>query len=189
MGLSPMRFKSYIWPYNPKIYEISYQRQLVSHKVPFGSYALQNVGRTNRILRGAGEFAGTDAYAQFKQLATVFYEETPGILVHPVWQISRAYFVGLSLKQAPREDYVSYTFEFWECPPVTIVSKKRQVPEETTPAGAASNTEGTWYTVVSGDNLWAIANRYGITLATLLALNPQVKNPNLIYPGNRIRVA
>ena len=187
MGLSPMRFKNYIWPYNPKTYEIAYQKQVVSHKVPFGNYILQNMGRTNRILRGTGEFIGADAYAQFKKLATVFYEETPGMLIHPVWQISKAYFVALSLKQAPREDYVSYSFEFWEHSP--IIKSVRRTDSDTIVGGNTGDAEENWYTVVSGDNLWNIANRYGMTLDALLVLNPQIKNPNLIYPGDKIRVA
>jgi spore coat assembly protein SafA len=186
VGLSPMRFKNYIWPYNPKTYEIAYQRQLISHKVPFGNYILQNMGRTNRILRGEGAFIGPDAYTEFKKLSAVFYDDTPGMLVHPVWQSSRAYFVALSLKQAPREDYVSYCFEFWEQSPA-VISKKHTA--DSTTEGVTAGAEGTWYTVVSGDNLWSIANRYGITVSALLALNPQIKNPNLIYPGDKIQVA
>lgn len=183
MGLSPMRFKQYIWPYNPKTYEILYQQQVVSHKVPFGTYLLQPMGRTNRILRGEGEFMGPDAYAEFKKLATVFYDETPGMLVHPVWQSAKAYFVSLSLKQEPREDYVRYSFEFWECPPA--------VPKISVPAAEEENVstaEAQWYTVVKGDTLWSIANRYGLGMDALLGMNPQIKNPNLIYPGDRIRV-
>ena len=187
VGLSPMRFKNYIWPYNPKTYEIAYQKQVVSHKVPFGNYILQNMGRTNQILRGTGEFIGADAYAQFKKLATVFYEETPGMLIHPVWQISKAYFVALSLKQAPREDYVSYSFEFWEHSP--IIKSVRRTDSDTIVGSNTGDAEENWYTVVSGDNLWNIANRYGMTLDALLVLNPQIKNPNLIYPGDKIRVA
>lgn len=32
-----------------------------------------------------------------------------------MWQSAKAYFAALSLKQEPRADYVSYSFEFWEC--------------------------------------------------------------------------
>ena len=33
-----------------------------------------------------------------------------------------------------------------------------------------------------------IARRYGVTLSSLIAANPQIKNPNLIYPGNEVRL-
>ncbi len=39
-----------------------------------------------------------------------------------------------------------------------------------------------------GDTLWGIAKRYGVALTALIAANPQIKNPNLIYPGNWVRI-
>lgn len=42
------------------------------------------------------------------------------------------------------------------------------------------------YTVVKGDTLSRIAKKHGISLSQLLAWNPQIKNPNLIYPGQII---
>ena len=43
--------------------------------------------------------------------------------------------------------------------------------------------------MVRGDTLWAIARRYGMSLSALVALNPQIKNPNLILVGQKVRVA
>ena len=44
------------------------------------------------------------------------------------------------------------------------------------------------YTVVKGDTLSSIAERFGLTLAEIEAKNPQITNPNLIYPGQVINV-
>lgn len=44
------------------------------------------------------------------------------------------------------------------------------------------------YTVKRGDTLSGIAVKYGMRLADLLALNPQIKNPNLIYVGQVINI-
>ena len=44
------------------------------------------------------------------------------------------------------------------------------------------------YTVRKGDTLWGIAGRYGVSLTALIAANPQIKNPNLIYPGDRVQI-
>lgn len=41
--------------------------------------------------------------------------------------------------------------------------------------------------VVSGDTLWGISNRYGITIADLRAANPSISG-DLIHPGDVIRV-
>jgi spore coat assembly protein SafA len=42
------------------------------------------------------------------------------------------------------------------------------------------------YTVVSGDSLSQIAAEYGVTLIDLINANPQISDPNLIYPGQQI---
>lgn len=44
------------------------------------------------------------------------------------------------------------------------------------------------YTVVSGDTLFFIAQRFGVNLNAIIAANPQIPNPNLIFPGQRICV-
>jgi hypothetical protein len=41
-------------------------------------------------------------------------------------------------------------------------------------------------TVKAGDTLTAIANRYHMPLGRLISLNGQIKNPNLIHPGDRV---
>ena len=43
--LTPMRYKSYTWPHNPRVYSIDYERKMAVHKVPFGLYHLQDLGR------------------------------------------------------------------------------------------------------------------------------------------------
>lgn len=44
------------------------------------------------------------------------------------------------------------------------------------------------YTVVKGDTLWLIAKKFGVTLEDLIKANPQIKDPNRIYPGNRVNI-
>lgn len=44
-----------------------------------------------------------------------------------------------------------------------------------------------YYTIKSGDNLSSIAKRYGTTVNQLVQWN-NIKNPNLIYPNQKIRV-
>ena len=131
MELTPMQYKSYVWPHNPRTYTIQYVRKVAVHKVPFGRYAMQDLGLGRRVMKGEGEFYGAGAYEEFKKLASVFYHSGPGTLIHPVWQSAKAYFV---------------------------------------------------------ETLWVIARAWGMTLGELLVLNPQIKNPNVIQPGQRLRV-
>lgn len=51
-----------------------------------------------------------------------------------------------------------------------------------------SNKSEEYYTVQKGDTLGAIARKYNIALNKLLGLNPDIKNPNLIHIGDKIRV-
>ncbi|NLM83957.1 MAG: SafA/ExsA family spore coat assembly protein [Clostridiales bacterium] len=44
------------------------------------------------------------------------------------------------------------------------------------------------YTVQKGDSMWKIAVRYEIGLSELIAANPQIKNPALIYVGQKINI-
>ncbi len=50
------------------------------------------------------------------------------------------------------------------------------------------NTETVFYTVQSGDTLSSIASRYGTTVQELVNIN-HLANPNLIYPGETLRIA
>lgn len=162
------------------------------HKTPFGRYCLQNLGMTRRVMQGEGEFVGKDAYERFKALATVFYDETPGVLSHPVWQSSKAYFTELLLTQEPQEDYVRYRFCFWECFEEDLGNALRPVEQPGAAAAAPQweqKQEARYHSVTSGDSLWKIAKAYGLGLSQLLQLNPQIKNPNLIHPGEQVRVA
>lgn len=55
-------------------------------------------------------------------------------------------------------------------------------------SGGAANGS-LYYRVVAGDTLGDIASKYGTTVARLMALNPHIKNANLIYAGDYIRIS
>lgn len=44
------------------------------------------------------------------------------------------------------------------------------------------------YTIKKGDNLTKIAKANGTTVEALLKANPQIKNPNLIYAGEKLKI-
>ena len=183
MGLTPMRYKNYVWPHNPRVYSIEYERVMAENKVPYGLYHLQDLGRTRRVMHGEGEFAGPDAYAQFGALANVFYDPGAGELIHPLWQAASAHFVELSLRQEPRADYVSYRFTFWE----DLEYYDAAIRPENSGQQTAS-ADRLVHQVVKGETLWGLSKRYGVTMERLLELNPQIKNPNRIQVGQEVRV-
>lgn len=193
--LQPMRYKDYVWPHNPSQYTITYRRRMAVQEVPFGYYNLQNLGHSYRVMRGSGEFAGAGAYEEFKRLASVYYTGGEGILVHPCWQAAHVYFVKLSLQQEPREDYVAYTFEFWEdCDRYDTALKTAEKTAGASASGGGSTatksgSTASYHAVKKGETLWGIARKYDTTVERLLALNPGIKNPNLIVVGQKVKVA
>ena len=46
----------------------------------------------------------------------------------------------------------------------------------------------TSHTVVPGDTMWKIAVKYEMGLSELKEANPQISNPNLIYPGQVLNI-
>jgi LysM repeat protein len=57
---------------------------------------------------------------------------------------------------------------------------------ENVTGGVASQEK--FYTVKEGDSLSKIADRYNTSTIKLIMLNPQIKNPHLIHPGDVIRL-
>lgn len=170
--LLAMRFKSFIWPNNPKHYTLSCERLTAVHKFPLGGYTVQDLGKTCTILRGEGEFFGSSAYACFQALERVFFESGAGSLVHPAWQCAHALFTGLQLTQEPRADYVAYSFEFCDA-------------GET---AAAAVPTAKYHILDAGQTLWSLCTLYGVTMQTLLTLNPKIRDPNAVRIGTEVRV-
>ncbi|MED5102426.1 glycoside hydrolase family protein [Niallia circulans] len=57
-------------------------------------------------------------------------------------------------------------------------------PSETT----AKATKPEYYVVKNNDNLTKIAKKYKTSVAAIQKLNPSIKNPDLIYPKQKIRI-
>lgn len=51
-----------------------------------------------------------------------------------------------------------------------------------------SVSAATTHTVVSGDSMWKIAVKYEVGLSEIKAANPQIVNPDLIYPGQILTI-
>lgn len=190
MRLTPMRFKEFTWPHNPEVYTVECRRRIAVHQTPFGGCVMQELGSCCRVLKGEGVFAGKNAYGQFRELAEVFREEGPGLLVHPVWRTERAYFASLEAVEEPRPDFVRYRFEFWEDGSGYDGGLKELTAEGGASGGGGESAPESRrvHTVRKGDTLWGVARQYGVELAALIRANPQIKNPNLIHPGEAVRL-
>jgi len=48
--------------------------------------------------------------------------------------------------------------------------------------------QDTYYTVQPGDSMWKIAQKYQVGISEIISANPEIKNPALIYPGQKIKI-
>lgn len=63
----------------------------------------------------------------------------------------------------------------------------RILTNSTIEGNQTNNLNSVIYTVKKGDTLYRIANMYGVTISQIVNLN-NISNPNLIYPGQRLRI-
>lgn len=176
--LAPMKYRDFTWPNNPTTFEVELRRTLHSYKLPLSGFTVQNLGVQHRVFKGEGEFTGPDAYDSFRRLAKSFSYSGAGWLEHPVWPPVKAHFAKLSLKEKPREEYISYSFEFWESEDQTGYTTGTLDPDKVKYISAEYN-----------DTLALIAARYSKGLADLTALNPQIANPDVIAEGQIVRIS
>lgn len=191
MKLAPLKFKNYTWPHNPATYSMTYTKNTATHSYPFTVYSdVEDLGLAPREVSGEGEFIGPNAYEEFKKLASVFYSYGPGPLIHPIWDIQNAIFKHLKVEEEPTPEYVRYSFGFIEDDMTTKIVDLANVKTKETTVNRAQTRESNnkSYVVKKGDTLWHIAKRNNISLNNLINKNKQIKNPNLIYPGQKINL-
>lgn len=174
-----MRFKNYIWPHNPRRFEMEYERRLSCIKLPFAGHIVQDLGACAKVFSGEGEFCGENAYAEFEKLAEVFSQGGYGVLVHPLWPSVNAVFEKLSLTEEPLENYVKYSFRFVEYSDGTASQSEA--------VSAHDVSRQSSYTVRSGQSMGEIASAAGVSVQQLMKLNPDIKNPNVLSAGQLIR--
>lgn len=189
LKLSPLKYKNYTWPVNPRTYSLRFEKNTAVHHYPYTNInEVDDTGMKPREVSGEGEFIGEGAYEEFQKLASVFYNSGPGPLIHSIWQIQQAIFNRLEVTQEPTPNYVKYNFGFIEHFPEVKVQEKKQVTSSNTTPKPQQNIKAKAHTVKKGDTMWAIAKRNKMNLKDLIAKNPQIKNPNLIYPGQKINL-
>lgn len=95
------------------------------------------------------------------------------------------------------DKYLSIKLQEYKAPGkryVAVQTVAATVKQEDTAAAAETNpavTENKTHTVQSGDTLWAIAKKYygnGGQYTKIASANPDIKNPNLIYPGQVLSI-
>ena len=106
-----LSYKTFVWPKNPHTYREITTRTPVYYTQDGETY-FRGMSGLKRIISGSGVFSGEDAYDQYKKLQKLSEEINAGNLEHPIFGIRYCYLTLLEVLQEPREDYVSYRFEF-----------------------------------------------------------------------------
>lgn len=109
-----MRYKSFVFPNNPRTCKYDVDRSYAKHKYPeLNGAELEDMDADAVVISGDGEFFGPDAYTHWNNLVNIFHEHGVGEFYHPVYtDVSSALMTKLSSNLEPRQDYVSYSFEF-----------------------------------------------------------------------------
>ena len=76
----------------------------------------------------------------------------------------------------------------WRQKENTIMEFKNMIDNELENVTGGIASQNKFYTVKEGDCLSTIAHRHNTTVVKLMLLNPQIKNPHLIHPGDVIRL-
>ena len=85
------------------------------------------------------------------------------------------------------EETEEYDYDAWTMFDNFVIPNSLTGPEKPKVYPAPTESEVTYYIIVSGDWLSKIAPKYGTTWEKLVELN-DLKDPDLIYPGQSIRV-
>ncbi len=159
MKLQPMKFRDFVWPHNPETLNISRRRSLKEWRLPFSGSVVQDCGAEKRVVEGEGRFYGPGCIRQFQKLSELLEDGKNGVLTLPEIPPFSARFVSLGMIGTAEPDSIGYRFVFWE-------------------DGKAAGTEGA--------SLWRVAHRFSSSVDELVALNPQIRWPNLLEEGERV---
>ena len=102
-----LSYKTFVWPQNPHTY-----REVAIRTPEYGEVYFKGMSALKRTITGSGVFYGPDAYTQYLKLQKLAEEVNAGNLEHPIFGIRYCYLTMLEVTQEPKENYVSYRFEF-----------------------------------------------------------------------------
>jgi hypothetical protein len=167
-----MRYKNYTWNYNPKYLKIVNSRDITSKKNVSGDNVIFDSGTDCRIISGQGELFGDDCLEQYEELLRLFNRGGLGMLYVPDIRPCYCHFAKLEMETSDKEDVVLYSFVF-------IEDAQKQYRFDISP---------TEYVAKEDETLWDVALATGIAIETLLAKNPEIKNPNYDLEQRKVRL-
>lgn len=166
-----IKFKDYEWPYNPSKLKIEQQKNLSQIDLPFVGTIIQNLNCGKKIISGSGEFFGEDCFEKYNKLNLAYKENSSGYLSIPEIGTFLVEFKKLNISCDPGPKSVAYYFEFWET-----------LNTQTTKEALVAN----YHIVKNSETVFDIAKMYNKTTAEIFKLNPNIKRPDDIKPGDKV---
>ena len=208
--LASIVYKDFTFPFNPAKTSYKADRSYIKHKYPeLDGTELEDLGINACVISGEGEFFGKDAYNNWRRLLQVYNEKGVGNVSHPIFtDVTRGLMVSLMANVEPTADYIRYTFDIVadteptinECLGryIIVTSGSPNPPSggtgvETSGGTSRGSKNEFVHTVVRGECLSVICARYASKYKTSISWKKiakynNMKNPNLIYPGDKIKI-
>lgn len=168
MSAVRLKFKDYVFPANPYAVEIVCAKTLSDQKAPGWHTATQEICANPAVITVQGELYGEDAREQLHNLSALQRESGSGELYIPYDDSRRVFFEQFAFSIAADGEKITYKAVFKE--------------DMQTPKKICAITKTT---VQSGENLFDIAARCGISVEELLTKN-SLKSPFDIQEGQEI---
>lgn len=201
--LANIVYKDFKFPYNPETTSYKIDRTYIKHKYPeLAGSELEDFGPNACVMSGSGAFFGKDAYSNWNRLLKEFKKGGIGSVSHPVFtDVTRGLMTSLQANVEPRPDYVEYSFEIVaDTEPSINECLGRYISVVSTPSNpnpsvgtSGGNPNEFVHTVSAGECLSVICARYAKQHSTKIswqkiATHNNMKNPHLIYPGDKIKI-
>ncbi len=171
MILSLMRFMGYQWKHNPLEIRITEKNAGQFETLNgMGERLLPGV-RKCTIITGKGELVGENAIEVYEELSSLFKEKKTGILTIPGIAPMYAQFSELSSEATTEPDVIFYSFTFTEVESVAKNISQKEI-----------------YIASEGESLFSISQAEGVSLETLVELNPQIRYIDYLSDGEEVRL-
>lgn len=171
MELALMRYKGFTFRCNPTSLEILRDSSLVTYIKPSQGEEKSELSPECRVIRGKGELRGKDCIEEYEKLCKLQAKGGVGVLSLPVVKPFKAYFKKLDMEADVTPDRISFSFEFVEAESFYVKDNTAKL-----------------HLVLEGETLFDIAYDFGVSVDSLVKLNPSVKRPDELRVGEEIRV-
>ncbi len=168
-----MRFGGISLSHNPKTLKITRSKKINSVGLVGGTVKLSNVCDNISKISGTGEIYGDDCFLSYDRLLRMCFKNKADILAVPELGAFKAVLEDIAILAEPRENFLSVSFTF------RAVSAGRE-PEKILPEK--------YYTAAEGESLWDVSYKFGVTVESLVKLNPQIRKILDLKEGEEVRL-